>query len=48
MSEDVVACDVECDLAHVAKLMQEHGIRRIPITDGGRAVGLITLGRGRR
>jgi CBS domain-containing protein/uncharacterized protein (DUF2267 family) len=43
MSEDVVACDVGSDLAHVVKLMQEHGIRRIPITDGGRAVGLITL-----
>jgi CBS domain-containing protein/uncharacterized protein (DUF2267 family) len=43
MSEDVVACDVGSDLAHVLKLMQEHGIRRIPITDGGRAVGVITL-----
>lgn len=43
MSEDVVACDVGSDLAHVVKLMQEHGIRRIPITDGGRAVGVITL-----
>lgn len=43
MSEDVVACDVGSDLAHVVKLMQEHGVRRIPITDGGRAVGLITL-----
>jgi CBS domain-containing protein len=43
MSEDVVACDVGSDLVHVVKLMQEHGVRRIPITDGGRAVGLITL-----
>ena len=43
MSEDVVTCDVGSDLAHVVKLMQEHGIRRIPITDGGRAVGVITL-----
>ena len=43
MSEDVVACDIGSDLAHVMKLMQEHGVRRIPVTEGGRAVGLITL-----
>jgi CBS domain-containing protein/uncharacterized protein (DUF2267 family) len=43
MSEDVVACDIGSDLAHVVKLMQEHGVRRIPITEGGLAVGLITL-----
>jgi CBS domain-containing protein/uncharacterized protein (DUF2267 family) len=43
MSEEVVACDIGSDLAHVVKLMQEHGVRRIPITEGGRAVGLITL-----
>lgn len=43
MSEDVVACDIGSDIAHVMKLMQEHGVRRIPVTEGGRAVGLITL-----
>ena len=43
MSEEVVACDIGSDLAHVVKLMQEHGVRRIPVTEGGRAVGLITL-----
>jgi CBS domain-containing protein/uncharacterized protein (DUF2267 family) len=43
MSEDVVACDIGSDLANVVKLMQEHGVRRIPVTEGGRAVGLITL-----
>ena len=43
MSEDVVACDVGSDLAEVVRLMQEHSIRRVPITDAGRAVGLITL-----
>jgi CBS domain-containing protein/uncharacterized protein (DUF2267 family) len=43
ISEEVVACDIGSDLAHVVKLMQEHGVRRIPITEGGRAVGLVTL-----
>jgi CBS domain-containing protein/uncharacterized protein (DUF2267 family) len=43
MSEEVLVCDIGSDLAHVVKLMQEHGVRRIPITEGGRAVGLITL-----
>jgi CBS domain-containing protein/uncharacterized protein (DUF2267 family) len=43
MSEEVVACDIGSDLADVVKLMQEHGVRRIPVTEGGRAVGLITL-----
>jgi CBS domain-containing protein/uncharacterized protein (DUF2267 family) len=43
MSEEVVACDIGSDLAQVARLMQEHGVRRIPVTDGGRVVGLVTL-----
>ena len=43
MSEEVVTCDVGADLAQVARLMQEHGVRRIPVTDGGRVIGLITL-----
>ena len=43
MSEDVITCDLKADLAQVARLMQEHGVRRIPVTDGGRVVGLVTL-----
>jgi len=43
MSEEVVTCDIGADLAQVARLMQEHGVRRIPVTDGGRAIGLVTL-----
>lgn len=43
MSEEVVACDIKDDLSDVVRLMQEHGVRRIPITEKGRAVGLITL-----
>ena len=43
MSEEVVTCDIGADLAQVARLMQEHGVRRIPVTDGGRAIELVTL-----
>lgn len=43
MSEDVIACDINGELADVVTLMREHGVRRIPITEDGRVVGLITL-----
>jgi len=43
MSEDVVTCDVGGELDEVARLMRENGVRRIPITEDGRAVGLVTF-----
>jgi CBS domain-containing protein len=43
MSEDVVACDAGAKLSDAVRLMREHGIRRIPITENGRPVGLITF-----
>lgn len=43
MSEDVVACEIGGSLGEVVKLMREHGIRRIPVTENGRPVGLITF-----
>ena len=43
MSEGVVTCDVSAALDDVARLMREHRVRRIPITDGGRLAGLITF-----
>src|SRR3990172_4395948 len=43
MSEDVVTCDIGKELDDVARLMREHGVRRIPITEGGRVVGLVTF-----
>lgn len=43
MSEQVIACDVSADLDDVARLMREHGVRRIPIMEGERAVGLVTF-----
>jgi uncharacterized protein (DUF2267 family) len=43
MSEEVISCDINSDLDEAARLMGEHGIRRIPITEGGRLVGLVTF-----
>lgn len=39
MSEDVVACEIKAELDDVVRLMQEHGVRRVPITEDGRVVG---------
>jgi CBS domain-containing protein/uncharacterized protein (DUF2267 family) len=43
MSEDVVACDIGGSLSDVVRLMREHGIRRVPVTEKGRPVGLVTF-----
>jgi CBS domain-containing protein/uncharacterized protein (DUF2267 family) len=43
MSEDVIICQIDADLDEVVRLMQEHGVRRIPLVEGGRPVGLITF-----
>jgi uncharacterized protein (DUF2267 family) len=43
MSEEVITCDIGADVDEVVRLMQEHGVRRIPLTEGGRPVGLVTF-----
>jgi signal-transduction protein with cAMP-binding, CBS, and nucleotidyltransferase domain len=43
MSKNMVACDIGGQLGDVVRLMQEHGVRRIPITEDGRVVGLVTF-----
>lgn len=43
MSEEVVACEISGDVDDVVRLMREHGIRRIPLVERGRPVGLITF-----
>lgn len=43
MSEDVVVCDIGKDVSEVVGLMREHGIRRVPVMEKGRPVGLVTL-----
>jgi uncharacterized protein (DUF2267 family) len=43
MSEEVVTCDIGADLDEVARLMREHAVRRVPVMENGRPVGLITF-----
>ncbi len=43
MSEGVVSCDIGASVDDVVRLMIDHAIRRIPITENGRPVGLITF-----
>ena len=43
MSEDVITCDIGANLDEVVRLMREHRVRRIPVTEAGRPVGLITF-----
>jgi uncharacterized protein (DUF2267 family) len=43
MSEDVVTCDISADLDEVVRLMRENGIRRVPLMEEGRPVGLVTF-----
>lgn len=43
MSEDIVTCDIGTDLSEAVRLMQEHSVRRVPLTERGRPVGLVTL-----
>jgi CBS domain-containing protein len=43
MSEGVITCDIKADLDEVVCLMRDQGVRRIPITENGRLVGLVTF-----
>jgi CBS domain-containing protein len=42
-SADVVTGEPGMDVAAAAELMVRHGIRRLPILDGGRLTGIVTL-----
>src|SRR3954471_5803491 len=42
MSHDVIATHPEASLREVAELMERHGIKRVPIVDGGRLVGIVS------
>lgn len=42
MSSPVVAIDPEADIIDAAKLMVSKMIRRLPVLDGGKLVGIIT------
>lgn len=43
MSEGAVTCDIGANLDEVARLMQEYRVRRIPLTENDRLVGLVTF-----
>jgi CBS domain-containing protein/uncharacterized protein (DUF2267 family) len=43
MSEELITCDIGANLDEVVRLMRENRVRRIPITEDGRPVGLITF-----
>lgn len=43
MSQDVVTCDISAGVDEVIRLMREYGVRRVPITENGRLVGLVTF-----
>src|SRR5690348_14156993 len=33
MSEEVITCDISADIDDIVRLMQENGVRRIPLTE---------------
>lgn len=43
MSSEVVTLDVSASLADVTQVMRKHACRRVPITEEGRPVGMVTL-----
>jgi uncharacterized protein (DUF2267 family) len=43
MSEDVAACDIGAELSDVVRIMREQKVRRVPIVENGKPVGLITF-----
>lgn len=44
MTRDVITISPDTSLAQAHELMQEKGIRRLPVVDEGRIVGIVTLG----
>ena len=42
MSHEVFSCDVEDDLDKVCRCLQENTFRRIPVTEEGKVVGIIS------
>lgn len=43
MTPDPVTADVEEGVFELCELMREEGIRRMPVVDGGKLVGIVTL-----
>lgn len=44
MSCNTICCDCNCEITEASKLMKDEQIRRIPVTENGKIVGILTLG----
>ncbi len=44
MSCNTICCDCNSDLTEASKLMREQQVRRIPVTENGKLIGILTLG----
>ena len=44
MTCNTVCCDCNDDISNATKTMGQTGIRRIPVTENGKLVGILTLG----
>ena len=44
MSGNIICCDCNSEINDVSKKMGEEQIRRIPVTENGKLVGILTLG----
>jgi CBS domain-containing protein/uncharacterized protein (DUF2267 family) len=43
MSDEVVAVDMDATVDDVARIMRDRGVRRVPVVENGRPVGIVTL-----
>lgn len=43
-SRNVITVDRNASVADAVALMREHAIRRIPVTDGARPIGIVSIG----
>lgn len=43
-SDELVTVSPDEDLTQAVELMREHSVRRIPVVDHGRPVGIVSLG----
>lgn len=42
MTRDVVSIDKEADISEIARILEIHGIKRVPVLEGGRVVGIVS------
>ncbi|MEU3861363.1 CBS domain-containing protein [Streptomyces sp. NPDC028722] len=43
-SEDLVSVSPDDDISRAVELMREHAVRRLPVVEDGRPVGIVSLG----